>query len=328
MTDLTSRERVETALKGEKPDRVPFNFWMDRRLLDRYEKKYGLYFRVDHFGGDVVESLHPLEWPRGEEIEKDGTTWVTRTVWHNEWKGVDSIAWPDPGKKENFVLLERDLEQQPDKAIFVNVPGVLTIMHSIRAEQDLYLDFYDRPDDVLEIFSKIGTILADYVSAVCDRFENIAAVYVQDDVCDSTGAMFSLDTLDRFVFLANDMPIRAALKAGKPVVYHSDGRTDPIMEHLISLGVSAINPLQPHLNDFEDFSRKYGGRIGVYGALDNCFVIPDGTPDQVREHVLGAFQALGGDGGLVLSSHDISLHCPEENIEVMVKTIREECRYS
>ena len=30
MNEMTSKERVETALRFEKADRVPFNFWMDR----------------------------------------------------------------------------------------------------------------------------------------------------------------------------------------------------------------------------------------------------------------------------------------------------------
>ena len=327
MSEMTSKERVETALRLEKPDRVPFNFWMDRRLLARYEEKYGEYFRVEHYGGDVIESYVNLRWPEGKTVKRDGTSWVTEPLWPDGWRGTDGFAWPDPEDPENFAMIERDLKSQPDKAVFVNVQGVMTIMHGIRSEVDLYVDFFERPEAVQEFFRKAGEVAARFVHVLCERYPEITAVYVQDDICSTRGLMFSEDVLERFVYLANDQPIRAGRHAGKPVVYHSDGMIFDIIEHMIDLGVCAVNPLQANLHDFEEFMRRFGGRIGVYGGLDNLFIIPDGSTEEVREHVLHGFHTLGRDGGLILSSHDISINCPEENIEVMVKTIREECVY-
>lgn len=327
MSGMTSKERVETALRLEKPDRVPFNFWMDRRLLSQYEERYGEYFRVEHYGGDVIESYVNLQWPQGKGVERDGTVWVTEPLWTEGWRGVNGIPWPDPAAPENFAMIERDLENQPDKAILVNVQGVMTIMHDIRAEVDLYVDFFERPDDVQGLFTKVGEVMARFVTVVCERYPEITAIYVQDDICSTRGVMFSRDILDRFVYLANDQPIKAARDACKPVAYHSDGMIFDIIEHLIELEVCAVNPLQANLHDFDEFMRRFGGRIGVYGGLDNLFIIPDGSPEEVREHVLHGFRTLGKHGGLILSSHDIPIHCPEENIEVMVKTIREECVY-
>ena len=327
MSAMISKERVETALRLEKPDRVPFNFWMDRRLMAQYEEKYGTYFRVDHFGADVIESVVDLKWPQGKTVVRDGTAWRTEPLWPKEWKGVDGCAWPDIEAAAGYELLKHDLERYTDRAIFLDVPAITSIMHTIRAEQDLYLDFYDRPDDVQEFFWKVGEVLARCVTVACERCPDLTAVYVMDDICSSRGVMFSQDILERFIYLANDQPIKAARKAGKPVLYHSDGLIYDIIEHLIELEACAVNPLQANLHDFEEFIRRFGGRVGVYGGLDNVFVIPNGSPEEVREHVLHAFRTLGKQGGLILSSHDIPIHCPEENIEVLVKTIREECVY-
>ena len=137
MGDMTSKERVETALRLEKPDRVPFNFWMDRRLLAQYEEKYGEYFRVEHYGGDVIESYINLRWPEGKTVKRDGTSWMTEPLWPDGWGRTDGFAWPDPEDPDNFAMVERDLKSQPDKAVFVNVQGVMTIMHGIRSEVDL-----------------------------------------------------------------------------------------------------------------------------------------------------------------------------------------------
>ena len=60
---------------------------------------------------------------------------------------------------------------------------------------------------------------------------------------------------------------------------------------------------------------------------DNCFTIPQGTPEQVREHIDGQFRLLGKPfGGLILSSHDIDITTPDENIDAMVAAIKS-CTY-
>lgn len=324
---MTSRERVELALSFKRPDRVPFNFWMDRRLLAQYEEKYGPYFRVEHYGGDVIEVYENLRWPMGETVERDGTVWLTKPMWPDGWEGEKNMAWPNPEDPANFAALERDIRNQPDKAIFLNVAGILCVMHFIESENHMFLDFYERAEEVQAFFRKAGELMARFVTVACDRYPEIAAVYVQDDLGFSHGPMFSTDILEQFVYVANDQPILAAREAEKPVVYHSCGKVYEFVDHLIDLGVCALNPLQPNVNDLDEFVTKYSDRIGVYGGLDSCFIIPDGTPEQVHEHVLGLFEKLGKDGALILSSHDIPPHCPEENIDMLVRTITDECVY-
>jgi len=327
MAELTSRERVEMALRFQKPDRVPFNFWMDRRLLADYERRYGEFFRVERYGADAIEAYINLRWPMGKTINKDGSDWLVEPLWRNGWEGDRNFDWPDPEDPSNFEMLARVLEQQPDKAVFVNVAGVLTVMHWIELEEQMYLDFFERPDEVRDFFERIGGTMARFVTLACERFPQLTAIYVQDDVCSTQGAMFSQDMLERFIYPANDQPIQAARAAGKPVIYHSDGMVFDILEHLIGLGVAAVNPLQQNVHDYGGFMERFGGRIGVYGGLDNLFTIPDGTPEDVRQHVLESFRILGTNGALILSSHDIPPHCLEANIDALVRTIHEECRY-
>ena len=49
---------------------------------------------------------------------------------------------------------------------------------------------------------------------------------------------------------------------------------------------------------------------------------------KVRAHVLDVFETLGKPhGGLAFSTHDIPMNTPPENVEEMVRTIKEECFY-
>jgi len=119
-----------------------------------------------------------------------------------------------------------------------------------------------------------------------------------------------------------------ARKYNIPVMFHSDGNVSELLDHLIKIGVCAVNPMQPHLNDAGQFKEKYGDKLAVYGGLDNCYIIPDGTPEDVREHVSEVFNILGkSDGALIFSTHDIPEYTPKENIEALISTIKNECNY-
>ena len=100
----------------------------------------------------------------------------------------------------------------------------------------------------------------------------------------------------------------------------------PIVNLFVEYGFDGINPLEPRYNDPGEFVAKSGGKLVLYGGLDNCVSIPDGTPDQVREHVRNQFGILGRDNKLIFSSHDIPSKCPRENLDAMVAAIKE-CRY-
>jgi len=111
------------------------------------------------------------------------------------------------------------------------------------------------------------------------------------------------------------------------VFFHTDGYVMNILPLFVEYGIDGVNPLQVSANNsFEEFVEKYGDKLMVYGGIDNCFIIPDGTVDDVREHIRHLFAILGKNGRLIASSHDIPSHVPPENLDVMVETLKS-CTY-
>lgn len=320
---MTSKERVIKALNFEKADRVPFNFWMDRRLLSRYESELGDNFRVTHYGADVIEAFPLLLWPSGEFIEKDGSNWFTKPALE-DWKELDKLVMPDPQIERVYDDIKSKLQRFPDTAIFVNIFGPLCVMHGIRLLDNVYYDIYDYPEELHRLIKKIMDIQTEVIRNVVKL--PIAAVYFQDDVATSSGLLLSRPMIDEFVFNYFEEGIEIARKAAKPVVMHSDGDVTDVLDRMAEIGINAVNPLQNYVNDFDAFKSKYSGKLAVYGGLDNTKIIPDGTAEEVKRHVEEVFDTLGRDGGLIMSSHDISYHCPRENIDAMVEAIKK-CTY-
>jgi len=322
---VNSRERFLSAVRRRKPDRAPFNFWMDRRLMARYEQRIGhRHWRVTHYGADVIETFAWLGWPSAPGIERDGTWWQTGPALA-DWDHAARLKLPNPADEKVYRLIQRDLTEFPDTAVILDMPPPWGVLAGLRTYEQLYMDVIDHPDQVLAMARRVADITLTAVQRAIRM--GIAALYLMEDLADSRGLTMSPAMIRRFSLDLVCPHIAAAKSAGIPVLFHSDGRLDGLLPLLIEYGLDAVNPLQPHLNDPRAFKAGPGRRLALYGGLDNCFIIPDGTVAQVRAHVLDVFEAVGRpDGGLIFSTHDIPLHTPEANIEAMVAAIRE-CTY-
>jgi len=314
---MTSKERVEAALSFRQSDRLPFNFWMDRQLLSEYEEKFGQDFRVSHYGADVIETFPSLAWPCGEYMVESGSLWYTKPLFE-DWAEAENLVLPEV-TDDTLASVREILAKYPDKAIFLNIPGPFTILNQIRLLDNLYYDVYDEPEALHALVSRIADI-HDRVIAEAVKLP-ITAIYFQDDIASSRGLIMSLEMIQEFVFDSFRNGIAMAKANGKFVVYHSDGNVTDALNALCGMGVDAVNPLQPEFNDFAAFKAKYHGKLAVYGGIDNTKIIPDGSADEVRAHIRDIYATLGTGGGLIFSSHDITAHCPPENVDAMVDEI-------
>lgn len=119
---MTSRERVERTIRFELPDRVPFNFWIDRRRMAELKNEFGPEFRVTRFGTDVIESYKCMPpFPTGQSKQQAGTYWMVKELFEN-WSEAETIPSPDAGAPDLTAPLEDHLKQFPNHAIIVNSP--------------------------------------------------------------------------------------------------------------------------------------------------------------------------------------------------------------
>ena len=107
---------------------------------------------------------------------------------------------------------------------------------------------------------------------------------------------------------------------------HCCGGIDPILNDLIEAGLESTNPVQiscagmapGHLKDV------YGDRITFWGGgCDTRSVLPNGTPDQVRQNVRQLVSTFAPGGGFVFQQvHNILADVPIENILAMFNEVR------
>jgi uroporphyrinogen-III decarboxylase len=106
--------------------------------------------------------------------------------------------------------------------------------------------------------------------------------------------------------------------AGHKVVYHTCGGMMPILELIVANGCDASETLSPTGVGGDavpaEIKRRIGKDVCLIGGMDQIGLLTHGTPDQIRRETRRLFEALGPDGGYILSASDHFFHAPVENL--------------
>ena len=106
------------------------------------------------------------------------------------------------------------------------------------------------------------------------------------------------------------------------IFYHSDGNIYSLLGDLVEIGVDLLNPVQVNVGDMGDtarLKREFGDRLAFCGAIDTGWVLPFGTPEDVRVEVRRRIKDLAPGGGYILASvHCIQPDVPLENVIAML----------
>ncbi|HOZ45048.1 MAG TPA: uroporphyrinogen decarboxylase family protein [Candidatus Hydrogenedentes bacterium] len=118
---------------------------------------------------------------------------------------------------------------------------------------------------------------------------------------------------------------RAKELADVKVMLHCCGGVRELLPDLIEAGLDAINPVQVSCRgmDAAGLKRDFGRDICFWGGgCDTQSVLPNGTPDEVADHVRGQVAALRLDGGFVFQQvHNIMANVPPANIVAMFDAV-------
>ncbi|MBI2193422.1 MAG: hypothetical protein HYU36_15715 [Planctomycetes bacterium] len=148
-----------------------------------------------------------------------------------------------------------------------------------------------------------------------------------DDVANQKTLMFQPD-LWREVMKTRWAKVIAAARRHKPdiqVWYHSDGNLTDILDDLVEIGVTILNPVQPECMDPVAVRRRFGKRLAFDGCIGTQTTFPFGTTNEMRRVVRSLAEALEARaGGLLLSpTHVLEPEVPPENVVTFFRTCDE-----
>lgn len=103
---------------------------------------------------------------------------------------------------------------------------------------------------------------------------------------------------------------------------HSCGSIPRLIPHWIEAGVDILNPVQTSAAGMDPrrLKSEFGRKLVFWGGgCDTQSVLPDGTPQEVREHVKENVEIFAPGGGYVFTQvHNIQAKVPPKNVEAML----------
>jgi len=317
--------------RGGDIPRIPF-FW-HKSFNTGTEEKYSE--RLQELCASVVDDILTVYWtPPGDfeapaEFPPDYKWAIEPAPQQTEVRGVT-----DRRVVSSTDLIDAFIEAMPDPAPFHE--GAYPAC-AIEAQPDRYrvgFDMFTLFERTWFIFGMENTLCEMALNP--DRFKRLLAAFTRyhKKVMDSfaalgTHAYFATDDLgsqDRLIFSHAQfrdlyMPFYEELADyahghGMTFWLHSDGAITELLDDLITIGVDALHPIQPHCMDPVVVAKKYAGKITFIAGIDVQILLPQGSVAEVEAGTRALIDTFDrAEGGLVLSAANaIMPETPFENI--------------
>jgi uroporphyrinogen decarboxylase len=246
------------------------------------------------------------------------------------WTGVASPPGPSITEPEDLALGARALRASTDRAILGLFGGNLLEMGQFYYRMDNFLMMLaGEPQRVHRFLDALMEIhlknLEKFLGAVGD---SIDVIVFGDDL----GAQMSPQISPRMYrefFKPRHATLWARAKelADVKVMLHCCGAVRPLLPDLIDAGLDAINPVQISCRgmEAEGLKRDFGKDLTFWGGgCDTQRILPEGSPEEIREHVMRQCEILAPGGGFVFQQvHNILANVPARNIVAMYDAVAE-----
>lgn len=332
---------------------------LDRFNVDTIELGRGFAQGEDSWTPWTLPDGTPCLVPAWTNIERDGDRWVIRSddgmvlaqmpdgtlyfeqTYYPLLEGNDdpqtvggtlgncmwtAIASP-PGPVDDTALAAgaRKLRASTDRAIIGLFGGNLFEIGNFLYRNDQFMMILaGEPKRAHRFLDKLVEIhLANLDKFVAAVGEHIDIILFGDDLGMQTGPMMS-PAMYREFFKPRHKLLwnRAKELVDVKVMLHCCGGVRELLGDLIEAGVDAINPVQINCAgmDAAELKAEFGDDLIFWGGgCDTGNILPNGTPQEIAEHVKEQIRILKPGGGFVFQQvHNILANVPPENITAML----------
>ncbi len=346
------KERLIAALKREPVDRVP-NF--DNLIEDKHVQKIlGRYAgNTMSYGGDPAKGadaaagrpMYPDDFIDLCNIIGQDVIFFDAGMWtpfkkHNQQGELVQVADKSVKDRKDFkkVVLDPDSQLENAKKYLAEYQEAVkkrksrvgvsatygcimqTLYEFVVGMNDFMMMCYEDRTLVEEMLEISAVHFTDITEILVDQGADF--IFIGDDVAFKTG-LFLPPKLMREIWVPRMARIMApAANAGVPILFHSDGKIDDIIEDLIEMGVDCINPLDPYGIDYRDYKKRFGSRLALCGNIDIEFPLAKGTPEDIEKDVIEHMKVLKpGYGYISDSSHSIVNYIPHQNYIAYINAV-------
>lgn len=272
----------------------------------------GLHFPRANF--QIAADTAPVEnWLSGVRFWQDETTGPIQS-----WADFEAYPWPQ-AEHISYRAIEYLNSIVPEgMKISVNVSGIFENSSWLMGLQSFSYALHDQPDLVAAMCQRVGDLTAAVLRHAA-TIDNVGMFFLGDDLGYATGTMVSPRVLRQHIFPQYTRLLEIAHAADKPLLFHSCGNLEKIMDAVIDLGFDAKHSFEDKIMPVEEIYRRWGDRIAVLGGVD-MDLLARGSEDDVRRRTRAILErcAAKGTGYCLGTGNSAANYLPLENFRAML----------
>jgi uroporphyrinogen decarboxylase len=350
---MTPRERWLALFKGQRPDRIPADYWGTTEITERLkadlrcDSDRALWQRLGIDKCVFLGPRHPNaredSWHLPSLFSLFGIE--TRLVSYGDGIGeyeevvtaplanaivpsdIESCPWPDPADFDYSSLRAECAQYHDDYPVLGVAYEPFYLYCRLRSMERALEDIGDNPEFVDALMGRIHSLFAGIVR---NSIEAAGAlfdfVYVAEDLGSQESLLMSPRAIRRFLLPWLADMVRLAHSCGKLVFHHDDGAIRPVIPDLIEIGIDVLNPIQWRCKgmDRERLARDFGSKLVFHGGIDNQHTLPFGTAADVRSEVAENIRVFRDCRGYVVAPcHNLQANTPTQNVVALYEAVEE-----
>jgi len=235
----------------------------------------------------------------------------------NDIEDLENIekAWKGPsGRMIKFIRLMGKMSAEIPIINGGYVIGPFSMAGELMGVNDIAISVITDPDLVKKVLEFSNKVIAEYISALFDAGADTVAVL------EPSAVILSPEHYREFSLLPFK---RLAETIAQPLILHICGNTTHLIEQMVESGAAGLS-LDSDVS-FGGIKSQVPEEITLIGNLSPAEVFLQGNVEEVREAALSLKKEMTGRKNFIISSGcDLPVDTPLENIEVFMKTAREE----
>jgi len=334
-------ERINAALRGEKPDKVPVmlhNFMMAARehgvTMEEYRNSPKVIAEtfiaaVEKYQYDgILVDIDTVTLAGAVGVPVDFPVNEAARSHQGNLANLEDVVYLKPVDIEGYKYIRiwveavRLLKEYFKDEIYIRgncdqLPFSLASM--MRGAQNWMLDLMTGTDEHL-------FLLLEYCTNACSQFINLMAQTGCDMVSNGDSPagpeMISPDMYFKYVLPYEQRIVKTAHQAGKAYALHICGNTEPILEYMVMTGADALE--LDYKTDINKIFNTIHDKATLIGNIDPSGVLAMGSVEQVRAKTLELLSVYQNSNRFILNAGcAIPPTTPSENLKMMIQTARE-----
>jgi uroporphyrinogen decarboxylase len=239
---MNGKERILTALRLEKPDRIPtFEWFIDEgvgleltgsrdpvEIVDALDVD-GINIRVDYKKQSIDDETFSDEWGSVRKLTGDAIPAIIQYP-IKDIADQASYEFPDLNAPGRFKTIERAMDKFGDsRAVILNIRDGFSDMRDLLGYENALVNMMVEPEAFTELLKRV----VEYnlkAARICRERYGLEVIGTTDDVANGDGLLMSPDTYYEMLGPAFKELIGGYKSLGYKTVKHCDGDVRPLVD--------------------------------------------------------------------------------------------------